>query len=62
MVLALVKRKGLGIVVVGMDLKQVLMKLIIDKKFNGNDLKFFEAKVAMQQEQLFFQLEFNQKF
>jgi hypothetical protein len=28
-------------------LRQVLMKLIIDKKFSENDLKFFEAKVAM---------------
>jgi len=34
-------------VVWGMDLKQVLMKLIIDKKLNENDLKFFEAKVVM---------------
>ncbi len=62
MVLALVKPKGLGTVVVGMDLRQVLMKLIIDKKYNENNLKFFEAKVVMHQEQLFLQLEFNQKF
>jgi hypothetical protein len=47
MVLALVKPRGLGMVVWGMDLKQVLMKLIIDKKLNENDLKFFEAKVVM---------------
>jgi hypothetical protein len=39
--------QGLGTVVVGTDLRQVLMKLIIDKKFSENDLKFFEAKVAM---------------
>jgi hypothetical protein len=47
MVLALVKPRGLGMVVWGMDLKQVLMMLIIDKKLNENDLKFFEAKVVM---------------
>jgi hypothetical protein len=61
MVLAFVKPKDLGTVVVGMDLRQVLMKLIIDKKYSENNLKFFEAKVVMRQEQLFFQLEFNQK-
>jgi hypothetical protein len=34
-------------VVAGRDLKQVLMKLIIHKKLNENDLKFFEARVAL---------------
>jgi hypothetical protein len=53
MVLALVKLKGLGMVVmglgvvmVGMDSKEVLMKIIIDRKFNENDLKIFYAKVV----------------
>jgi hypothetical protein len=53
MVLALVKPKGLGVVVmglgvvmVGMDSKEVLMKIIIDRKFNENDLKIFYAKVV----------------
>jgi hypothetical protein len=41
MVLALVKPKGLGVVMVGMDMKEVLMKIIIDRKFNENDLKIF---------------------
>ncbi len=41
MVLALAKSKGLGVVMGGMDLKEVLMKIIIDRKFGEKNLKTF---------------------
>jgi hypothetical protein len=41
MVFTLMKPKGLGMVIVGLDLKKVLVKIIIDKKVGENDLKIF---------------------
>jgi hypothetical protein len=41
MVFTFVKPKGLGVVMVCLDLKKVLMKIIIDKEVGENDLKIF---------------------
>jgi hypothetical protein len=45
MALALVKCKGLGVVMVGLDLKQVLV-LDVDRVFSEDELKILEVEVV----------------
>lgn len=45
MALTLVKCKGLGVVMVGLDIKQVLV-LDVDRVFSEDDLEIFEVEVV----------------